>query len=35
MFFIIGVILLVIACKGYKQNKMKRRPDIYKQFVEI
>lgn len=33
--FIVGVILLVIAYNGYKQNKIESAPDIYKQFVEI
>ena len=29
MFFIVGVILLVIASKGYKQNKIQNIPDVY------
>jgi membrane protease YdiL (CAAX protease family) len=33
--FILGVILLVIACNGYKQNKAGNAPEIYKQFVEM
>ena len=33
--FIAGVILLVIACNGYKQNKIGNVPEIYKQFVEM
>jgi len=33
--FIAGVILLVIACNGYKQNKIENAPEIYKQFVEM
>lgn len=33
--FILGVILLVIACNGYKQNRIGNSPDIYKQFVEM
>lgn len=35
MFFIVGVIFLVIAFREYKQNKIKNLPDIYKQFIEI
>jgi membrane protease YdiL (CAAX protease family) len=35
IFLIIGVVLLVISCKGYNQNKMEEQPDIYKQFVEM
>lgn len=35
IFFIVGVILLVIACTAYKQNKIKNLPDIYKEFIEI
>lgn len=35
IFLIIGVILLVISCKGYNQNKMEENPDIYKQFLEM
>ncbi|MCB2289249.1 CPBP family intramembrane metalloprotease [Clostridium sp. CS001] len=35
IFLIIGVILLVISCKGYNQNKMEENPEIYKQFVEM
>ena len=35
MFFIIGVILLGIACSGYNENKNKKVSDIYKEFIEI
>lgn len=35
IFLIIGVMLLVISCKGYNQNKMEEKPEIYKQFVEM
>ncbi|MBU3143190.1 CPBP family intramembrane glutamic endopeptidase [Clostridium sp. CF012] len=35
MIFILGVILLVIACMGYEQNKIRNVPDIYNQFIEI
>ena len=35
IFFIAGVILLVIACRGYNQKKVKNTPEIYKQFVEM
>ncbi|MBU3189056.1 CPBP family intramembrane metalloprotease [Clostridium bowmanii] len=35
MLFILGIILLVIACIGYEQNKIKNVPDIYTQFIEI
>lgn len=35
LFFILGVILLVITCIGYKRNKIKHASDIYKEFVEI
>ncbi|MGH4138444.1 CPBP family intramembrane glutamic endopeptidase [Clostridium sp.] len=35
MFFILGIILLVVACMGYEQNKIKNVPDIYTQFIEI
>ena len=35
MLFILGVILLVIACMGYEQNKIRNVPDIYNQFIEI
>ncbi|MCB2297675.1 CPBP family intramembrane glutamic endopeptidase [Clostridium tagluense] len=29
MLFILGVVLLVIACIGYQQNKIRKVPDIY------
>jgi len=35
MLFILGVILLVIACMGYEQNKIRNVPEIYNQFIEI
>jgi membrane protease YdiL (CAAX protease family) len=35
MFFILGIILLVIAYKGYKQNDVTDIPEIYKEFIEI
>lgn len=35
LFFILGMILLAIACKGYKQNKIQDLPNIYKEFIEI
>ncbi|MBZ9632945.1 CPBP family intramembrane glutamic endopeptidase [Clostridium sp. FP1] len=35
MLFILGVILLVIACMGYEQNKIRKVPDIYNKFIEI
>lgn len=35
MLFILGGILLVVACIGYDQNKIKDVPDIYTQFIEI
>jgi membrane protease YdiL (CAAX protease family) len=35
MFFVLGVLLLVIAYKGHKQNKVKNIPLIYKEFIEI
>jgi membrane protease YdiL (CAAX protease family) len=35
MLFTLGIILLAIACAGYEQNKIKRVPDIYNQFIEI
>ncbi|WP_298844321.1 CPBP family intramembrane glutamic endopeptidase [Clostridium sp.] len=35
MFLFIGIILLIIACDGYKQNKTKNKPEIYKQFIEV
>ncbi|MBU3127418.1 CPBP family intramembrane metalloprotease [Clostridium tagluense] len=33
--FILGVVLLVIACIGYEQNKIRKVPDIYNKFIEI
>ncbi|MBW9155287.1 CPBP family intramembrane metalloprotease [Clostridium sp. FP2] len=35
MLFILGVVLLVIACIGYEQNKIRKVPDIYNKFIEI
>lgn len=35
MFFILGITLLVIACMGYKQNKIRNVPEIYNQFIEV
>jgi len=35
MLFILGVILLVVACMGYEQNKIRKVPEIYNQFIEI
>jgi len=35
IFLFIGVILLIIACSGYNQNKIKNKPEIYKQFMEV
>lgn len=35
VFFIIGVILLVVASRGIAQNKTKNVPEIYKEFIEI
>ncbi|MGH4126099.1 MAG: lysostaphin resistance A-like protein [Clostridium sp.] len=35
MLFALGVILLVIACIGYEQNKIRNVPDIYNKFIEI
>lgn len=35
IFFIVGVILLRVACRGYEQNKVGNVPDIYKEFIEI
>jgi len=32
---ILGVILLVIALIGYKQNKIRNVPEIYNQYIEI
>ncbi|MCB2359678.1 CPBP family intramembrane glutamic endopeptidase [Clostridium estertheticum] len=31
----VGIILLIIACDGYKQNKINNKPSIYKQFIEV
>lgn len=35
MFLILGIILLAIVCNGYNQNKIKNRPKIYEEFVEV
>jgi len=35
MFLVVGVIFLVMACVGHNQNKIKDKPDIYKEFMEI
>jgi membrane protease YdiL (CAAX protease family) len=35
MFLVVGVILLVIASNGYKQNKIKNISDIHEKFIEI
>ncbi|MBK5241104.1 type II CAAX endopeptidase family protein [Clostridium sp.] len=35
IFFILGVILLVIVYNAYKQNKVTDIPEIYKEFIEI
>lgn len=35
MFFVLGVLLLVIAYKGHRQNRVKNLPSIYKEFIEI
>lgn len=35
IFFTLGVILLVIAYKGYEQNKIENQPEVYKEFTEI
>ncbi|MBU3100740.1 MULTISPECIES: CPBP family intramembrane glutamic endopeptidase [Clostridium] len=35
IFSFVGIILLIIACDGYKQNKIKNKPSIYKQFIEV
>ncbi|MCJ7690826.1 MAG: CPBP family intramembrane metalloprotease, partial [Clostridiaceae bacterium] len=35
MFFILGIILLVIVYKGYKQNDVTDIQEIYKEFIEI
>ncbi|HEY8890966.1 MAG TPA: type II CAAX endopeptidase family protein [Clostridium sp.] len=35
MFLIIGIVLLFIACTGQNQNKIKEKPSIYKEFIEI
>ncbi|MBW9146181.1 CPBP family intramembrane metalloprotease [Clostridium sp. CM027] len=35
MFLTVGVILLVIACSGHNHNKIKNKPGIYKQVIEI
>ncbi len=35
IFLIIGVVLLVIVCSGNNQNKIKNKPEIYKEFIEI
>ncbi|WP_291632706.1 CPBP family intramembrane glutamic endopeptidase [Clostridium sp.] len=35
MFFIVGVILLILVYKEYNQNKIIDVPEIYKQFIEI
>ncbi|MGH4117915.1 CPBP family intramembrane glutamic endopeptidase [Clostridium sp.] len=35
MFFILGIILLVVLYKGYKQNDVTDTPVIYKEFIEI
>ncbi|MCB2354890.1 CPBP family intramembrane glutamic endopeptidase [Clostridium estertheticum] len=31
----VGIILLIIAFDGYKQNKINNKPSIYKQFIEV
>ncbi|MBU3185550.1 CPBP family intramembrane glutamic endopeptidase [Clostridium estertheticum] len=35
IFSFIGIVLLIIAFDGYKQNKIKNKPAIYKQFIEV
>lgn len=35
MFSIIGIILLAIAFGKYNQHKIKNKPEIYKQFIEV
>jgi membrane protease YdiL (CAAX protease family) len=35
IFFILGIILLVAAYKGYEQNKVENQPEAYNQFTEI
>ena len=35
IFLLIGIILLIIAYNGYSQNKIKNKPEIYKQFMEV
>ncbi|MBZ9685010.1 CPBP family intramembrane metalloprotease [Clostridium estertheticum] len=35
MFFILGVILLVIACMGYEQNKIRNVSSSYKHYIGI
>jgi len=35
MFTIIGIILLAIAFGKYNQHKIKNKPEIYKQFIEV
>lgn len=35
IFFILGVLLLIISFKGLMQNKIRNIPEIYKEFIEI
>ncbi|MBU3176875.1 CPBP family intramembrane metalloprotease [Clostridium estertheticum] len=35
IFIFVGIILLIIAFDGYKQNRIKNKPTIYKQFIEV
>jgi membrane protease YdiL (CAAX protease family) len=35
VFFIAGVILLIVVCRGYEENKVGTVPDIYKEFIEL
>lgn len=35
MLFILGIILLVIACIGYEQNKIRNVPNSYKHYIGI
>jgi len=35
IFLTIGIVLLFLACSGQNQNKIKEKPSIYKEFMEI